>query len=225
MLKERRRVSVKAPLKGPDFLGWGITEPELGYFLLSRVVAAWLILEAEKDKYGPDLLRMIRQNDPRIDERTRLAHSLIVSSLRLIDSIAANKAEQAAMSMLEVCSYDSNLYTDERIRSSSKGGKAPKENKGLWLAVGEALKESELNTATSLLEYLKTEHTGEENALEIGNYGIYFYEDPTGSGKDSLYLVVYHDNGKEEKKIPLTTFKRYVPKVKKSLINDSTQKE
>lgn len=100
MTKKRKRRSVKKPFKDPDFLSYGITEPDLDRFLKSFEDWALRILVEGKNEYGidlPDLWRRIKENDSRIDERTRHAASLLDSALRLRDSIVAKKAEQAAM--------------------------------------------------------------------------------------------------------------------------------
>jgi hypothetical protein len=218
MTKKRKRISVKMPSKDPDFRNYGITDPELAHFLKSFEDWALEILVEGKSKYGvglSDLWRMIQENDSRIDKRTRPAASLLISALHLRDSIVAKKAEQAAISMLELVSCVISIYIEAKNESSSKGGKASKKKEGIRLAIKEALDKSKVKTAKGLWKYFEINHGGEKHALKVGDYNVWFYKNPTGSGKDLLY----QDDGGKESTVTFVTFKKYVMEVKKSLTN------
>lgn len=234
MTKKRRRISVKVPFKDPDFLSYGITEPELDRFLKSFEDWALGILVEGKHKYGadlPDLWRMIKGNDSRIDERARHAASLLDSALRLRDSIEANKAEQAAMSMLELVSCAIGIYMDEKKESSSNGGKASKKNEGLILIILEALKKSKDKAVSDLWNYVKLKYRGGEELNS--KYGTVFFID-----MDDPYWKFFKADGilitkkkrikgryldiTKENFVPYSTFKRYVMEAKKSLPDHST---
>ena len=225
------------PYKDSDSLSYGISNPELDRSVKSLEDDALRILDEGKCKYDtdlPGLWRMIQKTDSRIDERTRLAARLLISALHLRDSIAAGKAEEAAMNMLELVSCAIAIYMDEKKEFSSSGGKASKKNEGLIFIILKALKKSKDKTVRDLWNYVKLNY-GEGKELN-SKYGKVFFLDT-----DDPYWKFFKADGilitkkkrikgryldiTKENYVPYSTFKRYVTEVKKSLTNHSTQKE
>jgi len=121
--------------------------------------------------------------------------------------------------MLELCACVIGIFIEEKNQSSSKGGKAPKKKGGIKLAVEAVLKNSKGKAASGLWRYFQINHGSEDKAVHIGNYDVWFYKDPTRSGKDRLY----QNHGELKTSIGFSTFKKYVAELKKSMANHSTQ--
>lgn len=228
MTEKRGRISVKMPFKDSDFLSFGVTNPELDRFLESYEDWATGVFVQEKHKYHLDtdiFWRMAKENDSPINARGKYAVRLLDSAWHLRSFLEENKAEQAAISMLELIGCAIGIYMEERKGSSSNGGKSSKKKEGMKLAIEEALEKSKAKTSAGLWRYFKTNHSGEDNAFQTGNYDVWYYEDPPGSGNGFLYQALYHNGGQKKSEIVFATFKKYVREVKKYLTNHSTQTE
>jgi hypothetical protein len=135
------------------------------------------------------------------------------------EAIKKKDAGNTAIEMMRLvfAALTANLYdlVLRGIRAKTapvRGGRVPKKLEGIILAIKKVLKKAKRKGALDLWHYFKNNHK-KNNDLQIGEYAIWFYEDPTGAGENLLYL----SDGEKERGISFSAFKRYVREVKKTM--------
>ena len=150
-----------------------------------------------------------------VDIQSLSARQVLFSAMLLREAVADGEAEQAAIEMMRLIFaaisadlHDTIMQGARARRGQSVGGSRGQDQKGYLMAIEEVRKSKGGHVSVEWSwRHFKDKHHDYENAMDIGDYEVYYYAGRLYQRKDG--------DIKTERSIAKNTLKRYFSEIRK----------